>query len=664
MASIKTKLLVYFGALLIVICSGLGFISYCMASNSLVSNAEDVLPQFAAAAAKVVESRVDGQLNTLEAVANMDRIKDLNSGIESKLAILAQESQRNGHIKMGIADLDGNYKTTKGENLNIKDRAHFKNALAGERYISDPIVSKTDNSMIVTIAVPIRSQDKIIGVLVAVRDGNELSEIVKDITFSKTGKAFMINSTGTVIAHDDQSMVFNMYNAIEASKEDQSLLSLASLEQRMIQREGGVDIYDEGGVQKYLGFAPITGTNWSLGISVEQKDVLSGLEYVIGFSLGSSLIFLFVALILVFLLARNITNSLAETVTHLSAISTGNLKVEVSKKFLTRKDEVGVLARSIETMQNSFGGMVKVIKEVCKQIEDESQGLSDASEQMTSLAQNVTGVIQNIAQGTDAQANDMSQISEVIDEFSKQLDLVVTSIEEIESYSTKTNEMANQSNANMTNMIDTVSRLRDGFESFSKKILGFGHNVNQINEITNLINSIADQTDLLALNAAIEAARAGDAGRGFAVVADEIRKLAEQSKDSSANISTLVNAISADTETIVHSANSMNHDLNKQLDVINITIDSFQKIIQSIGEMGPKIEAVNESAEMLNSEKDIILEKIEGAASVAQEVSASTEEIAASSEEMSASTENVASTANTLNNMTKEMMIQVEKFKI
>lgn len=406
MASIKTKLLVYFGALLIVICSGLGFISYCMASNSLVSNAEDVLPQFAAAAAKVVESRVDGQLSTLEAVANMDGIKDLNSGIESKLAILAQESQRNGHIKMGIADLDGNYKTTKGENLNIKDRAHFKNAIAGERYISDPIVSKTDNSMIVTTAVPIKSQDKIIGVLVAVRDGNELS------------------------------------------------------------------------------------------------------------------------------------------------------------------------------------------------------------------------------------------------------------------YSTKTNEMANQSNANMTNMIDTVSRLRDGFESFSKKILGFGHNVNQINEITNLINSIADQTDLLALNAAIEAARAGDAGRGFAVVADEIRKLAEQSKDSSANISTLVNAISADTETIVHSANSMNHDLNKQLDVINITIDSFQKIIQSIGEMGPKIEAVNESAEMLNSEKDIILEKIEGAASVAQEVSASTEEIAASSEEMSASTENVASTANTLNNMTKEMMIQVEKFKI
>ncbi len=664
MSSIKTKLLVYFGALLIIICSGLGFVSYYIASNSLVSNTEDILPQFAASAAKVVESRFEGQLNTLETVANMDGIKDLNSGIESKLAILAQESQRKGYLKLGIAGLDGNYRTTIGETMNIKDRAHFKNALAGERYISDPIISKTDSSIIVTTAVPIKVQDNIIGVLVAVSDGNELSEIVKDITFAETGKAFMINNIGTVIAHEDQDLVFNMYNTIEAAKEDASLLSLANLEQRMIQRESGVDVYDEGGVQKYLGFSPISGTNWSLGISVERKDVLSGLEYVVGFALVSSLIFLFLALVFVFFFARSITNSLAETVTHLSTISTGNLQVDVSKKFLTRKDEVGVLARSIETMQNSFGGMVKTIKGVCQQIEDESQGLADASEQMTSLSQNVTGVIQNIAQGTESQANDISKISEVIDEFSKQLDQVITSIREVEAYSIKTNEMANQSNGNMTNMIDTVNKQRDGFESFSKKISGFGHNVNQINEITDLINNIADQTDLLALNAAIEAARAGDAGRGFAVVADEIRKLAEQSKDSSANISKLVNSISTDTETIVQSADSMNHDLNKQLDVINVTLNSFQKIIQSITEMSPKIEAINKSAEILNSEKNTILERIEGAASVAQEVSASTEEIAASSEEMSASTENVAATANILNNMTKEMMTQVEKFKI
>jgi methyl-accepting chemotaxis protein len=71
---------------------------------------------------------------------------------------------------------------------------------------------------------------------------------------------------------------------------------------------------------------------------------------------------------------------------------------------------------------------------------------------------------------------------------------------------------------------------------FSKSIESMSNDIKTVNEITDLINSIAEQTNLLALNAAIEAARAGESGRGFAVVADEIRKLAEQSKESSHNI--------------------------------------------------------------------------------------------------------------------------------
>jgi len=665
MSSIKTKLIAYFGVLLLLVCTGLGIISYYMASKSLISNVEDVLPQFANSAAQIVESRIEGELKTLETVANMDEIRAADNDVQSKLAVLSKEAERNGHIKMGIADLNGDYKTTKGENLNIKERAHFLSGVKGESFVSDPMISKSDSTIIVTYAVPIKSQQgQIIGVLVAVRDGNELSAIVKDITFSQTGTAYMISKEGTIIAHKDQSQVLNMANNIQAAVEDEGLISLAELENRMLTGENGVGTYKDEGVEKYLGFAPVNGTNWFIAISVFQVDVLAGLSNMISFSILSSLIFLVIAIVSVYFISRSITSRLIETVNHLSMIAVGNLSVKVSNKYVDRKDEVGILARSIETMQTSFGEMIRVIKETCNQIDDESQGLAAASEEMTSLAQNVTGVIQNVAQGTEVQATDLSMVSETIEEFSQQLNKAVASIEEIESFSNKTNHMAAQSNENMVNIVDSVNKIREGFESLSDKITGFGNNISQINEITNLINNVADQTDLLALNAAIEAARAGEAGRGFAVVADEIRKLAEQSKVSSSNISNLVSVISADTGTIVKQTDNMNSELNNQLEFINSTIESFQKITESIGEMGPKIDAVNESTATLVKEKDTISQKIEGVASVAQEVSASTEEIAASSQEMSASTENVASAANTLNSMTKEMMAQVQKFKV
>jgi methyl-accepting chemotaxis protein len=508
--------------------------------------------------------------------------------------------------------MDGAYRTTKGENLNIKDREHFQQAISGQPFVSDPLVSKSDNSVIVTYAVPLKTGDKITGVLVAVRDGNELSQIVKDITFSQTGVAFMINNKGTTVAHQDPGLVLDMYNITEKVQEDASLTSLANVEKLMMARETGAKQYEESGVAKYLGYAPVEGTNWSIGISVLKTDVLAGLSSLVITTSLYSLLFLLIALVIAYVVSQGITKSLSSTVQHLSSIAEGNLSVEIPEKFLRRKDEVGILARSLKTTQESFRGMVKNIKDTCYHIENESEGLAASSEQMTSLAQNVTGVMQNIAQGTEAQANHLSEMNGVINDFGSQLDNVVLAIKEIEDNSSETNRMAGQSNQNMQVMVESVDKIRRSYEEFTSKVLSFGSNIQQINEISNLINSIADQTDLLALNAAIEAARAGEAGRGFAVVADEIRKLAEQSKGSAGNISGLISTISADTHRIVQTTDLMNNDLNKQMEVINTTIESFKKITQAIREMGPKIEAVNVSAATLEQDKSTILQKLRG----------------------------------------------------
>jgi methyl-accepting chemotaxis protein len=190
--------------------------------------------------------------------------------------------------------------------------------------------------------------------------------------------------------------------------------------------------------------------------------------------------------------------------------------------------------------------------------------------------------------------------------------IVVKAIKEVETNTKEVSATAEVSNSKMQSLVNSVNAVNESFKDFVAKITGFGQNVNQINEITNLINSIAEQTNLLALNAAIEAARAGEAGKGFAVVADEIRKLAEQTKASSEKINILISGISSDTDMMVKTTGVMEKELNSQVIAINTAIDSFKLIIKGIGDISPKIEAVNTSAVELDNEKDNILEKIEG----------------------------------------------------
>jgi methyl-accepting chemotaxis protein len=224
--------------------------------------------------------------------------------------------------------------------------------------------------------------------------------------------------------------------------------------------------------------------------------------------------------------------------------------------------------------------------------------------------------------------------------------------------------MANSSTEDMKNLVQSVEHINSNFNDFMNKISLLEKSIIQINEITNVINNIAGQTNLLALNAAIEAARAGESGRGFAVVADEIRKLAEQSKSSAEEINKLIGTISSDSKTIISSADGMNNELSNQIGIINTTMESFKKIIESVNDTIPMIEFVNSSATSIKTEKDSIVSSIDTLSSIAEEVSASSEEIAASSEEMSASTQEVTATAQTLSRMTSDMLKLVDKFKV
>jgi methyl-accepting chemotaxis protein len=664
MKSIKTKLILLIGILLLVVSSGLGIISYIMASNALVSNISKTLPQIATQAANTVQASLDGQLSSMETIAVRNDMSNISASLDSKMNMLQEEVKRSRSIKMGYADMDGNVQYTDGQKENVRDKEFFKKAMSGEKSIADPVVDKNKNSMTISYAVPIKNNNSVVAVLVSVRDGMELTEMIKKITFGKTGSGFMINSEATSIAFVDKSLPLSEYNGIKEAEKNLNLKGLADVERKMIVGETGIGKYNfSGRGETYAGYAPVKKENWSIAVLIGKEELLSELNSLKIFILSSSLLFLLLGLCTIYIIAHRIAGSIKFSSSFLKILSTGDFTKQIPKKYLHFKDETGDMANSMNIMQQSVSHMLETFKENSQSIDTESSTLSVVSQKMAYSSNNVSDTIQEIANGISNQAGDLINITNGLNMFSNQLQNIVDDIRNINLNTLEMNNVANDSNSNMGLLVESVNSISSSFENFSGKILTFGNDIKEVNKIIGLINNIADKTNLLALNASIEATAAGNAGRGFTVVADEIRKLAEQTKDSSKNITQLIGKISNGTGAVIVNSNNMKEEFSVQMNVINKTINSFDKMIAVINEVIPKIQSVNSAAANINEDKGIILKKVESVSSIAQEISASSEEITASAEEMSSLSEKVASTSVILNDMTKQMMLEVNKFE-
>lgn len=528
-------------------------------------------------------------------------------------------------------------------------------AVAWSEPYLDPV---TNITMITATANFVDANNNILGVTTADMDLTTLQKNIDGIKIGQTGKAFLISKGGLYIATEDKAK--EMTKKIQ----EESNSSLAAIGKSMLSTSSGENDYTDNGTTYRVYYTSVPDSNMIIGIRISESELFKPLSSLMLKSIIITGVFiLLVALISIFAI-RRITKSLKGAVDHLNVISAGDLTMEVPKEFLSMNDEVGDVSRAVKGMQESLKLLLLDTSDSMTKLIEYTKNLKHISDDMSNNSYGVSTAIQQIAKGTSGQAEDLAKITGIVNEFGDSIEKVVNEIKEIDNSSNGINNKANESNTEMQSLIQSIDKVRGLFSGFKGEINGFTDNIVKINDITGLINSIADQTNLLALNAAIEAARAGEAGKGFAVVADEIRKLAEQSKNSSENIHNLINDISGSMNTIAGTSDDMNKEIISQVETVNSAIDSYKLIINEINGIIPKIESINNSAVKIDSEKESISGKIEAISAVAEEVSASSQEITASSEEMDESSKNVAKTSEILENMTNDMMLHIDKFKL
>lgn len=662
--SITTKISLLFGILIFTICVGLGISVYFSASNALKTNIDENLVEIAKADAKIITEKINTHLNALEALANSPWIKSSELTLEQKLALLQDEVERSGHKSLMLADTNGIATNTTGETVDIHEREYFVKALSGQNAVSDPMISKTDGSMVVAFAVPIKQGNQVVGVLVARRDGNALSTFTSEMEFNQR-EVYMFNNAGTMIAGSDLTRVAEMYNVFEQLENDPKLEQLSNIVKKMTEGEQGIGEYTYNGETKYMAYYPVEGTNWSLAVTAPKTVIMSKVNSLTSIMISLSVVFLLAGIMLTILISRNITRPIKETTEHLNVISTGDFTVNIPEKLLSKQDEIGTLANSLDKMQNSIRSMIKAVVDECTNV---VKMLGDINNNMNNLnadLEEISSTTEELSAGAEETAASTEEMNATSLEVEKAIEFVATKAQEGATTVSKVSKLSEEMK------VAAISSKQEAMEIYSKTKIDLQNAieqskaVNQINELTNAILDITSRTNLLALNAAIEAARAGEAGKGFAVVADEIRKLSESSKTSVSRIQEVTNEVIA----VVNSLSSSSMEIMEFIDKKVLT--DYEGVVQNSERYNELSVMINDIVTEFSSISEELLASVQNMVQAINQISTSANEEATGVSNIAEKTamivsmaENVVNLANESNEKSESLINLVKQFKI
>ncbi len=663
--SIRTKLSLFFGILVFVICGGLGFISYINSTQILSDNINESITQMAREASKGVARELKEHTNALEALAGSDMLKSNTLNTEEKLKLLDYEVERCGHISMGIIDLQGNLTLSDGSSSNVANRDYFKNAVAGKVSISDPIVSSIDQSIVLIYAVPIKEDSSIKSVLIAVRDGNELSDMTKDVHFSDSGQALMVNKDGTTIANQNPEYVRMMFNTIEEAKKNPDFESWAHVLKIMMEGKEGVGEYIYQGDVNYIGYAPVEGTDWSLAITAPKDKVMHKVDLLSLIITASSAVFLALSVVITIIISTSISRPIKESAKLLKTMATGDFTQQISKKLLVMRDENGILASSIQTMQHSFKNIISKVIEESTDVSQMLTSINTGMHQLNKSIEEISATSEELSAGAEETAVSTEEMNATSEQIEKTVETIASKAQEGTGIVSTVNSMAAEMKRNAIASKGNAVRIYGKTKNDLQNAIMQAEAVNQIDELSEAILEITAQTNLLALNAAIEAARAGEAGKGFAVVAEEIRKLAENSKHAVSRIQEVTRTIYSAVNNLSISSGEILTFVDKEvLKDYDSLVDTSEQFNQSSASINDMVMDYSASSEELFASMHSMVKAIEEITSASNEEAQGAYNIAQETSAIAMRSNDVTKMAEAARSRSEELITAVSVFKV
>ncbi len=294
------------------------------------------------------------------------------------------------------------------------------------------------------------------------------------------------------------------------------------------------------------------------------------------------------------LLAIFIIRSITTPVTKASALADTMAKGDFTSKLdINQKDEIGSMAKALNTMADQLGGMIREIIGGVNQLTSSSNDMAAVSRQLTSAARDTSDKAGMVASATEEMSANIQSVSAAMEQSTNNVNMVASSTEEMTA---TVHEIAQS--AEKARFISEGAVKQS--QLASDKMAELGESAKRISRVTETITEISEQTNLLALNATIEAARAGEAGKGFAVVANEIKELARQTAAATVDIKNQINEMQNTTATTVHDIGKITEviaDINSVINGIATAVEeqsaASSEIADNIAQTSQGIAEVN-----------------------------------------------------------------------
>ena len=516
---------------------------------------------------------------------------------------------------VGVTDSDGNLRISSNVDLigqNYSQYPFFAKAIQGE-VVAGNVLRNEEGEPFITVATPVRKFGSVSGVLFYYVSLKEFDQnMIKSIKVGDTGYAYVLESSGRFMIHPDPTLV--------AGK---SILDY-DFGKDIMKVKDGVHSYWWRGANKLVAIKQNDATGWIIASGTTFNEIMAPARASGHKMILSGIVLILLISLIIGWLTKTMIRPIKEV--ELMAKEMAGGQGDLTKRIdIDAHDEVGSMAYWFNEFLNNLHSMIS-------QIQNNTNEVAAASNEISTTAT-------EIAKGSDDQNSQAAEVAASVHEMSAAIMQNAKNAEHTAKVAEKATARATEGQSAMQDTIASMEDIVEASEATGSIVQTLAGQAGKIGEVIEVINEIADQTNLLALNAAIEAARAGEQGRGFAVVADEVRKLAERTTKATGEIAQTINTIQQNTLSAAETTQKSETVIHKGKEYIANTNSMLNEIVTNVSEAMNMIDQIATATEEQSSTADQISQNMETIRSVAQLSAASSNELSATADSLNKQTE-------------------------